>query len=428
MRTSIFFLSAALLAGCADTEQYFDDVPLKEASADAVFMDFEWKGTVYTDRCYSHHTAIEQQVLHTIGQLNGHRSVGRVDRLQLENVESVPNAESGGCDITYDAKMLVAWGKLTDIPYTFEFIFPRDTSWDGAKTFAEKYTATCLDWGAHDVTADVFWYYYRPEKSSCKLDEADVYRIPATVSPSPAQTKGKYPEYHKVWEDKTFETVAIFGKAKDGADHTDVGARGYRSFAKMVLRTLADDFVETEPADLRTQLDGNDALPEHWVIRAERRDGRKVVVNGFMTDSIGTADETFWQAYEGLTPTADYIIYNGHSGLGSNIRKLAGRGVWRTGQYAIVFMNGCDTYAYIDSALADAHAAVNSDDPEGTKYLDIVANAMPSMFVDMPEATLAIFKGLMSYNQPMTYEAILDNISAYEVALVSGEHDNTYTP
>ena len=85
-----------------------------------------------------------------------------------------------------------------------------------------------------------------------------------------------------------------------------------------------------------------------------------------------------WTRYEGLTPTADYIVYNGHSGLGQNVRDLARRGAWNTGQYAIVFMNGCDTYAYIDSALAEAHADVNPDDPDGTKYLDIVANAMPS--------------------------------------------------
>ena len=128
MRASMIFLSAVVVAGCADTEPYFDDVPLKEASADAVFMDFDWKGQVYTDACHTPSTAIEQQILHTVGQLNGHRSVGRIDRLRIENVEKVPNAESGGCDITYSANMLVAWGKLTDIPYTFELILPRDTS------------------------------------------------------------------------------------------------------------------------------------------------------------------------------------------------------------------------------------------------------------------------------------------------------------
>ena len=91
-------------------------------------------------------------------------------------------------------------------------------------------------------------------------------------------------------------------------------------------------------------------------------------------------------------------------------------------------MNGCDTFAYIDSALNDAHAEVNEDDPEGTKYLDIVANAMPSLFISMPEATMAIMRGLLSYDDPMTYEEILKDIDDYEVALVTGEHDNEYEP
>jgi hypothetical protein len=114
--------------------------------------------------------------------------------------------------------------------------------------------------------------------------------------------------------------------------------------------------------------------------------------------------------------------------LGANIQKLAGKGVWATGQYSVVFMNGCDTYAYVDSALADAHAAVNDDDPDGTKYLDIVANAMPSFFRSMPLATMALVEALLKRDEPKTYEEIFKDIDKSEVVLVTGEHDNVYTP
>ena len=164
------------------------------------------------------------------------------------------------------------------------------------------------------------------------------------------------------------------------------------------------------------------------VVKATLADGMQVNVHGFMIRSVDAAKNEFWDQYEALTPTADYIVYNGHSGLGRNVRKLARRGEWQTGQYAIVFMNGCDTYAYIDSALAKAHADVNPDDPDGTKYLDVVANAMPSYVSSTPDATMAIFKGLLSYEAPMTYEDILKNIDPREVALVTGEHDNAYRP
>ncbi len=91
-------------------------------------------------------------------------------------------------------------------------------------------------------------------------------------------------------------------------------------------------------------------------------------------------------------------------------------------------MNGCDTYAYVDSALADAHAEVNADDPEGTKYLDIVMNAMPSFFRDMPHATMALIEGLADQDNPRTYDQIFADVSAEQVVLVSGEQDNTYVP
>ena len=109
------------------------------------------------------------------------------------------------------------------------------------------------------------------------------------------------------------------------------------------------------------------------MIRAQLQDGKKVNVYVFMIRSVDAADDDFWTRYASLTPTADYIVYNGHSGLGRNVRRLAREGAWQTGQYAIVFMNGCDTYAYIDAALAEARE-INPDDPEGK--VRIAANAM----------------------------------------------------
>src|SRR5690606_565257 len=101
---------------------------------------------------------------------------------------------------------------------------------------------------------------------------------------------------------------------------------------------------------------------------------------------------------------------------------------WVAGQYAMVFMNGCDTYAYVDGALWDAHAQVNADDPSGTKYLDLVTNAMPSFFSNMPEATMALFNALLNHDDPKTYEQIFKQVSSTQIILVSGEADNEYFP
>ena len=111
-----------------------------------------------------------------------------------------------------------------------------------------------------------------------------------------------------------------------------------------------------------------------------------------------------------------------------SIRALARKGEWVTGQYAMMFINGCDTYAYVDSALYDAHADINADDPTGTKYVDIVTNAMPAFFHEVANSTLVLTRGLLSYDDPMTYEQMFEDIDADQVVLVSGEEDNTFVP
>ncbi len=419
---SLILLSSITL-GCHSLDLEEGTVNEKLSSAVASFVDFRWEGEVYDENCFRPWSAIDQQLLYTVGQLNGDDSVGRLDQVEISNM--VRQDVAGQCKITYTATMPVAWGERDARPDAYELILPRNVSWDGMDSFVEKYTKDCLDWGAYDVTPDVFWYYYRPARMFCELDDDDVFRFTAAVTPSEDETEGMYPEYHKVWEDEALNVVAIFGRAKEGAGEDDVGARGYRQFVELVAESLAGPALETEPENLSEGLkDG----AHYAVVRNELGVGKTVNVHTFFIESVDDADDDFWAKYEGLTPKADYIIYNGHSGLGQNIRTLAGRGQWVSGQYVIVFMNGCDTFAYIDSALADAHSAVNADDPNGTKYLDVVANAMPSMFVSMPEATMAIFDGLLSYDAPQTYEEILSRMSDYQVALVTGENDNEFRP
>ena len=396
----------------------------EDASAEAVFLDFEWDGELIADGCWSSRSQIDNQLLYTIGQLNGERAVGRLDRLEITATQTGP-AEGGGCTVTYHARMPVAWSKKSSVPETYELKLPHRLTGSGVARFVDTYKTPCAELGAHDVTAGSFWYYYRPHRSGCKIEDADLWRAAAKVTPSPIQTTGKYPEFHKIWEDNAFEVLAVFGKYEDGATLNDAGISAYNQFNREVRDLFAQNQLTATPAD--APANPGVEYPD-ITYQATLPGGRTVRVTALLVDSVGSAPTTFWKRYETLTPTADYIIYNGHAGLGANIRRLAGKGVWRTGQYAVVFMNGCDTYAYIDSALADAHAKVNADDDTGTKYVDVVANAMPSFFRSMADATMALMKGLLDYERPRTYEQIFKGVDSSEVVLVTGEHDNVFVP
>ena len=103
-------------------------------------------------------------------------------------------------------------------------------------------------------------------------------------------------------------------------------------------------------------------------------------------------------------------------------------GRWNPGKYHVFFMNGCDTFAYVDGSLAETRASLNADDPTGTKYLEFVTNAMPSFFHSMAAASTAIVKGLLSTAQPLSYDKIFAKIDRAEIVLVTGEEDNVFQP
>jgi len=157
-------------------------------------------------------------------------------------------------------------------------------------------------------------------------------------------------------------------------------------------------------------------------------DGKKIHVVALLVDNVRTTDPHFTSRYEELSTRADLIAYNGHAGLGQNVRALARRGKWVAGQYVIVFMNGCDTFAYVDGSLAQTRALINPDDPTGTKYLDFVTNAMPAYFHEDSESSMALIRGLISHDRPRTYEQIFRDIDSKQVVLVTGEEDNSYRP
>ena len=434
MKRLATLLAAAALAApaCAVDGDPYDGETVKsedgkaDASALAVFVDFEFDGTVYTTSSWNDAQTVQDQVLYTVGLLNGSNSVGRVDKLVVSNIRKT--TEGGKTRIDYKAKLPVAWGKKNAVPNTYELELPLDISSAGQQAFAQKYSHDCVDWGAHDVDAGSMFYYYRPKASGCELAAADILKTTATLSPSPTQSTGKFPEMHKIWEDNELRVVAIFGKYEDGATTAgDAGIAAYNTFVGAMKQELGARQLVTTPASVPSNPGVGTPDIE---FKATLPDGKKVHVVAMLTDNVqvGLSDPTFRARYESLSTRADYIVYNGHAGLGVNVRALAQRGKWVAGQYVVVYMNGCDTFAYVDDALFTAHKNVNPDDTTGYKYIDIVNNAMPAFFHSMSGATMALFRGFLDHANPKTYEQLFASVDRSQVVLVSGEQDNVYTP
>ncbi|MBA3453327.1 MAG: PPC domain-containing protein [Deltaproteobacteria bacterium] len=429
---TLLAISALAAPACVAEDDMYDGEAIKsedgkaDASALAVFVNMDIKGSLLTDSSWDDTKTIQDQLLYTVGHLNEQNSLGRIDKMVLKS--ATKTTVGGKTRIDYEVTLPVAWGKRNAVPNTYTLKLPMDISSAGQTAFATKYSHDCVDVGAHDVDAGSMFYYYRPNASGCTLAPADLLVVEATVSPSPIQTTGKFPEYNKVWEDGALNVVAIFGKYEDGATtSSDAGIAAYNEFIAAMKTELSTRGLVTVPATIPSSPGVGTPDIE---MTATLPGGKKIKVTALLSDNVltGLSETGFRTRYENASTRADFIVYNGHAGLGANVRGLASAGKWVAGQYVVVFMNGCDTFAYVDDALNIAHKNINPDDTTGYKYIDIVTNAMPSFFHSMADASMAMFRGLAAHDDPKTYEQMFRNIDSAEVVLVSGEQDNTYTP
>lgn len=409
------------LGGCDvdSTDSSEDDF----TSAQATLLEFEFDGKLVTTDTFDLNQTIQDQLLYTIGHLNGDRSVGRLDTVKITNV-TPKRLDDGTTEVSYHAVLPVAWGSKTNLPKSYTLRLPKVIDFSGLEAFSTKYQHDCVDFGAHEVSSGNLWYYYRPNRSGCKLAAEDVVELKASVVKSLENTEGKYPEYHKVWEDKELRVVAIFGKYEEGATtSSDAGIAAYNEFVSTIKSTWTDATITPDGATSSPGVKNPDVA-----LTATLPGGKKLVINVLLTDKVSSAPKSFYDRYESLSTEADLIFYNGHAGLGQNVRALAKKGKFRTGKYQLFFMNGCDTFAYVDGSLAKTRSTINPDDPTGTKYMDMVTNGMPAFFSSMPDASMALIRGLADQDHPKTYQDIFKDVDSSQVVVVTGEEDNVFTP
>src|SRR5688572_2556002 len=128
LRASLFALLASLpvfVACSAEPSDPAGDDGVGEedefTSASARLLDFEFDGEVLTAGGDPQQT-IKDQMLFTIGQLNGKTGVGRLDKLALTNVRSSRVGDL--TRVTYHAKLPVSMSKNTRFGRTFTLMLP----------------------------------------------------------------------------------------------------------------------------------------------------------------------------------------------------------------------------------------------------------------------------------------------------------------
>lgn len=427
---SILVLALATAGACSKPEPDFS-TPQFDAAHSIALEGVIRAGRVITlsDNQARVEAAIKEQLWYTVGELNGIGGVVDMRRNLISVISKTPR-EDGKFDVAYEAQLFVSWPRERAYPQSLDMILPARGDWEGLGEFFDAYGADehsgkkCLAWEAHEVEQSLLWYYYRPLKNGCPLtdaalDDADlVARVPMTLELSAENTQGKSPEYGKVWEDGKLVVTAIFGKYESGA--TDDGDAGISAFQE----TYQDLLATFGPPTSTNLTDGQqpDATNDQVMLTFDTVSG-PLDIQLFLVDGIREVDQDFVTKYNARTEISDFVSYSGHSGLGANIRAMARMGHFVQGQYQIFLVNGCDTMAYVDYAIRDAHLAANPGFGPN-KYFDMITNAMPSYFHMNSTANLAIINGLIGKTK--TYRQILAGFDVNQRAGVTGEEDNNW--
>jgi hypothetical protein len=429
----LLFVLAASCTRADDARERIGVAKQTFTSAEATLVDLEVEGRLVTDtdEPAALRRLVTAQLLYAVGQLNEERSVGWYERLELSAITATPS-EGATFDVGYRAKLPVAWG-ASSIPTTYTLRLPAAVSPADQLRFTMKYGTSCVAADAGDLNAGDrpdagrMFLFYRPQRDGCALAPEDIETMTAKVTRSAGNTAGKYPEYHRIWEDAALDVVAIFGiEAEDKP--SDAGVKAFEDFlvsSAAHLASLQPD--ESTRRTTRTIVDGR----RRARLEATLPDARAVHIDAILIgprvqDESGGFDA--W--YEAATPNADVIFYSGHAGHGANVHAIMSKGTFRAAKYLLFAMNGCDTLAYLDRTLADRRAALNPEDRSGTKYMDTVSNVLGAWFRTGDETAMRFVEAMTSATgpdrSPRTYREILSTIDRDQVGVVTGEEDNEF--
>lgn len=411
-------LLAVLAAACAPSSE--EDV--KPAGEDAITsndgnaLEFQFEGSVVTEADTPARQAIVAQLQYMQGILTtAERANGQVGLVELSNVKET----AGGATktISYKASLPVLFPKRTTVPTKYDLALPKDATRFDA--FNAKYDQKC---GFNEYGVETFWHDFNPSAASCQLEDADVVRATASVRPHPKTTTNKYPEYSEIWKDDALDIVAVFGIISSNTP-TDEGAREREA----VIRRISESLTGAKRVD---NTPGRSAIKDSTVTGTIMVGGKKrnVKLDAILVEEVAATGSDFDERFGAATEKADFVVYSGHSGLGKNINALAKKSRVTKGKYQLSYLNGCQTFAYLGDALKEKKVAANPEDTAGTKYLDIVANALPS-YGDDGDTIITLYEAMTKYTSgPKTYNQLLQDFSSRHLVAVFGEDDNAFTP
>ncbi len=308
----------------------------------------------------------------------------------------------------------------------------------------------CTDRDPDHQTESFYWYFWDPTRIGCdhKIGEHFDNRE-IVLKEKTSQTIKTYPEYSRLFNlnpegKRVMKMTFAFGYInelefpKPDSDN-DLGVVQYRDFLNE-LKTLKAPFkfIKSESIKLK-EYSSNSPLNEltigkkFYFQKAEDLLEIKVITNAGI-DQIDIFAKSFAHDHD------NYFAWMGHSRVGSGFdakrfeSMLQNRPEYYTltSNYQLIYWGGCNSYSYYVDPFFKLKATLDpSNDPKGTRNLDIIANALPSFFILNAKNAITQLKALLDYEHPTSYQEIIqnmerhaDNLGTKVLATVIGDEDN----
>ena len=243
---------------------------------------------------------------------------------------------------------------------------------------------TCSD--THDNSEAAFWYYWSPQREGCPAAFVDQLQLVEAHFKVLPVTESSWPEYDQLYQQKDMRINILIGADAKMDDPRDLGRLGWEDLRRDFERlTLANGTPTLQPIELAPGV----FEKYGFTYKTDQFDAQIAV------HFVNPDDEENWDEYAAeMLATSDVMIFSGHSYEDWYLDpdRLFADSQWQMpgDRYQIQFFNACTSWSYFNSNYFDLKKQINqtagrgSADPAGTKYLDILTNAIGAPFTVDP--------------------------------------------
>lgn len=379
---------------------------------------------------------IHQQLTHLFGPMERYepKSVPKMNHDIV--ITSMQRDESRGVfRVNYDYKGDIAVSEAVGKQMTL--LLPRDPDRIYGQAVVFKNNQRYFPCTDKKYTEEkYFWYFWSPDRDGCQLVEGEHYDRFTVKVTQYANTKETYPEYERLINEAGEIPVHILigmdnpFKSTDPSRSDDIAVKTYNKLSDLLSQRGYTSRKWSEEEIKKFMQNSSNKIPAVTTFTKEfPRATMKVRL--FFGPSGEMQSKPFHYFFKDALEKASVMVYAGHSGLGEyvapqSIAKSLGASLKPPkDRYQIWFFNSCSSYPYFNRDYFDLK--MTSEDPEGTKNLDIITNGLSTYFYALTPSTLVLINSVEDYAKgylKRSYQSMINRGDSMNFMAVNGDKDN----